>query len=115
MFKKDKPFVADDKDIRAAVYTYNIPEDLVKQIYELRTTKYSIFGERLERYSESDYEKLLYGAAIAYREQKLLGRIIPMNDDRCIKLCTFMRELGVSIEYHPKHGMTLVDTTIATD
>ena len=115
MFKKDKPFKATEADIKRAVHVYCIPEDLIEQIYKLRTTKYSIFGEKLEYYSESDYDKILYGASIAYKEQKLLGRIIPLTDDRCMRLCTFMKELGISIEYHPKHGMTVVDTTNKND
>ena len=52
---------------------------------------------------------MLMGASEMYNNQELMGRGLPMNDPRSIKVSNFLNENGISIQYHPYHGMMIVE------
>jgi hypothetical protein len=52
---------------------------------------------------------MLLGASVAYRNQELIGRKLPNNDPRVEQIIRYFNELGVSIQYHPEHGMIIVE------
>ena len=94
-----------DKDASEKIYAdalvYNLPRDLVDIIYELK---------RFKHYSDQEYEYILLGAHLAYHNQSLLGRKLPSNHPKSNEVSQALINLGVSIQYHPKHGMIIVDT-----
>jgi hypothetical protein len=94
-----------DKDASVKIYVdaiaYDLPRDLVDIIYELKQFKH---------YSEQEYAHILQGANLAYHNQSLLGRKLPLDHPKSIEVSQALINLGVSIQYHPNHGMIIVDT-----
>lgn len=98
-------------EISACVY--NLPLDLVDKIRSQKKVKYSIFGDYKHSYTNEEYNLMMLGAMIAYQSQELLGTKIPSNDSRCIEIGKMLTRLGVRIQYHPKHGMVIVEDETA--
>ena len=97
-----KQYTINENDLRISYITYNnIPNDLIDKIYE-----YS----KSNSHTKERFNDILFGANIAFENQELLGRKLPLNDDKCIKLTNYMIKLGISIQYHPNHGMIMVET-----
>lgn len=98
------------QDDRTASYTYGIPLDLVVKIRNQKKMNYSIFLRSDEvPYTKEEYHLMMFGAMIAYQSQELLGTRIPLNDPRCIEIHKLLIKLGVRIQYHPDHGMMMVE------
>ena len=52
---------------------------------------------------------MLTGASEMYKYPELMGRCLPMNDPRSIQVSNFLNENGISIQYHPQHGMMIIE------
>lgn len=97
-------------EVRIKSSVFGIPNDLVKKALELRKVKYYFGGKAKNvKYSNEEYDLILLGCALAYNSQTLLGRKIPLNHPKSIEVCRILQNIGVSIQYHPEHGMILVD------
>lgn len=92
---------------------HNLPLDLVDKIRSQKRVKYSIFGDYEHPYTNEEYNLMMLGAMITYQSQELLGTKIPSNDPRCIEIRKMLTRLGVRIQYHPKHGMVIVEDETA--
>jgi hypothetical protein len=44
-----------------------------------------------------------------FLSKNLIGRGLPKDDERSIKINKFLVEMGVSIQFHPYYGMIIVD------
>ena len=110
MFKKNKPYEATEMDIITDSKFYNIPMDIVRIIYSQNKVCHTIFGhEYSEKYTSDEYQKMLMGASIAYKNQQLMGRIIPNDNPRAMDVNRYLKMNNVAIQYHPQHGMVLCD------
>lgn len=99
LFKRN---TINENDLRISYIKYNnIPNDLIDKIYE-----YS----KNNSHTKERFNDILFGANIAFENQELLGRKLPTNNDKCIKLINYMIKLGINIQYHPDHGMIVVET-----
>lgn len=95
---------------------YRIPCDLVEIILSKRklatpTFWEFLFGaqEEMVPYSDEEYRLMLDGARESYHNQHLIGRALPPNDPRAIEIDKFLISKGVAIQFHPHHGMQIVD------
>jgi hypothetical protein len=104
-----KPFVYSPSDIKRLALIYGLPQDLVETILSKKTVKYNIFGHKIVNHTWAEYDFMLLGASVAYRNQELIGRKLPNNDPRVEQIIRYFNELGVSIQYHPEHGMIIVE------
>ena len=110
MFKKNKPFTTSENGIIVDSETYNIPMDMVRIIYSQNKVCHNIFGkEYMEKYTFDEYQNMLKGAAIAYNNQELMGRVIPNNSPKAMDICGYLSMNNVAIQYHPQHGMIICD------
>ena len=110
IFKKNKPFTTSENGIIIDSKTYNIPIDIVRKIYSQNKVCHNIFGkEYTEKYTFNEYQNMLKGAAIAYNNQELMGRIIPNDTPRAMDINRYLKLNNVAIQYHPQHGMVLCD------
>ena len=107
--KKKAPFKATQQDEIILAMTLKIPLDMVRLILSKKKTYYSLFGKSVDNYSYDEYQHMLMGASEMYNNQELMGRRLPMNDPRSIKVSNFLSENGISIQYHPHHGMMIVE------
>lgn len=94
---------------RTASYIHGIPLDLAIKIRNQKKMNYSIFGDEEVSYTKEEYNLMMLGAMIAYQSQELLGTKIASNDPRCIEIRRLLIKLGVRIQYHPDHGMIMVE------
>ena len=107
--KKKTPFKATQQDEIMLAMTLKIPLDMVRLILSKKKTYYYLFGNYVDNYSYDEYQHMLMGASEMYNNQELMGRRLPINDPRSIKVSNFLNETGVSIHYHPYHGMMIVE------
>lgn len=107
--KKNSPFAATEQDKIRLSLTFNLPYDIVKIILSKKKKYYSIFGDHEDNYSYDEYFNMLAGASEMYKNQDLMGRCLPMNDPRSIQVSNFLNENGISIQYHPHHGMMIIE------
>ena len=107
--KKKTPFKATQQDEIRFALVFNIPLDIVKLILSKKKTYYRLFGTYIDNYSYDEYRHMLMGASEMYNNQELMGRRLPINDPRSIKVSNFLNENGISIQYHPYHGMMIVE------
>lgn len=110
IFKKKKaPFTATQQDEIRLAMSFKLPLDMVRLILSKKKVHYSFFGRFIDNYSYDEYQHMLMGASEMYNNQELMGRGLPMNDPRSIKVSNFLSENGISIQYHPHHGMMIVE------
>lgn len=110
MFKKNKHYTTTEKDIITYSKFYNVPIDIVRKIYSQNKVCHDIFGkEYTEKYTFDEYQNMLKGAAIAYNNQELMGRVIPNDNPRAMDINRYLKLNNVAIQYHPQHGMILCD------
>lgn len=107
--KKNPPFTATEQDEIRLSLTFDLPLDIVKIILSKKKKYYSIFGDYVDNYSYNEYFNMLTGAGDMYKNQELMGRCLPMNDPRSIQVSNFLNENGISIQYHPHHGMVIIE------
>lgn len=107
--KKNSPFAATEQEEIRLSLTFDLPLDIVKIILSKKKKYYSIFGDYVDNYSYDEYFYMLTGASEMYKNQELMGRCLPMNDPRSIQVSNFLNENGISIQYHPQHGMVIIE------
>ena len=107
--RKKPPFKATQQDEIRLAMSLKIPLDMVRLILSKKKEYHSIFGRFIDNYSYDEYWHMLIGASEMYNNQELMGRGLPMNDPRSIKVSNFLSENGISIQYHPHHGMMIVE------
>ena len=105
LFKKEK---LPDSDVLAQIY--HIPLDLVKNILKYKKHGDNFWNNLADPTTEKDYENMLMGASITYNNQTLMGRKLPIDDERVVELCKYMASKGIAIQYHPYHGMCIIET-----
>ena len=108
-FKKlfKKKIELSDSDVLSQIY--HIPLDLVNNILKYKK-HYNFWDNLADPTTEQDYENMLMGASIAYNNQTLMGRKLPIDDERVVELCKYMTSKGIAIQYHPYHGMCIIET-----
>ena len=112
MFKKNRPYEATETDIITYSNFYNIPMDIVRIIYSKKriwVLGFPFFRSHSDYYTFDEYQNMLKGASIAYKNQELMGRIIPNDNPRAMDINRYLRLNNVAIQYHPQHGMVLCD------
>ena len=107
--KKKAPFEATQQDEIRLAMSLKLPLDMVRLILSKKKKYYSFFGNYVDNYSYDEYQHMLMGASEMYNNQELMGRGLPMNDPRSIKVSNFLNENGIYIQYHPHHGMMIVE------
>ena len=107
--KKKVPFKATQQDEIRFAFRFDIPLDIVKLILSKKKTYYGLFSNYIDNYSYDEYQHMLMGASEMYNNQELMGRCLPINDPRSIKVSNFLNENGLFIQYHPHHGMMVVE------
>lgn len=91
-----------------------LPTDLVKKIFNAKQKRYKSFiscllGQEEDVYlSKNEYLLMLQGARIAYNNQHLLGIALPQNHPLVKDVENALNNLGVYIQYHPEHGMMII-------
>lgn len=108
---RDKPYKYTEKDIIEWSILYEIPRCLVEKIVNQTRSVHRFLSKEpyYENYSLAEYVFMLKGASIAYKSQELIGRELPINHPKSIAVCKILSEMGVSIQYHPHTGITLVE------
>lgn len=108
---RDKPYKYTEKDIIESSMLYEIPICLVDKIVSQTRPVHRLFSKEpyYENYSHAEYVFMLKGASIAYKNQELIGRTLPMNHPKSIAVSKMLSEIGVSIQYHPHTGMMIVE------
>ena len=108
--KNNKPYKASKEDIIRDSTVYSIPMDMVELIYSQEKVCHPFFGASYtDKFSYNEYQKMLMGASLAYRNQNLMGRIIPINSPKAMDIIRYLSLNNVAIQYHPQHGMILCD------
>ena len=99
-----------EEQILSAEFVFGIPRCLAEKILSLTRVKHYFGGrEKRVRYSDDEYNLMLIGASLAYNSQTLMGTKLPTNHPKAIEVTKYLMHLGVSIQYHPDHGMIIVD------
>lgn len=114
MKHNNKPFTPNAVDIQRAALVNDLPNDLVDKIYSMKKVKYGFFRDKEINYTYDEYNLMLLGALIAKQSDVLLGRKLPLDDPRVVEIDKHLIELGISIQYHPHHGMVIVENSYET-
>ena len=98
----------------------SLPQQLVSEIYSQKRTIYpfSFFSNPKpfqENYKQEEYELMIKGAYLANQKPHYLGKALPNNHPKSKEIQELLVKLGVSIQYHPKYGMIIVDETFSLD
>ena len=98
----------------------SLPQQLVSEIYSQKRTVYpfSFFSNPKpfqENYKQEEYALMIKGAYLANQKPHYLGKALPNNHPKSKELQEMLVKLGVSIQYHPKYGMIILDETIKND
>ena len=104
--KKHKPL-----DEHVCTHVYDIPLDLTVKILQYKKHGDNFWDNMADPMTDEDYHNMLLGASIAYHNQNIMGKALPNNDVRAVELCRYMLSQGLAIQYHPEHGMQIVDIT----
>lgn len=97
-------------DNTVLAHIYHIPLDLVNNVLAYKKHGNNFWDNLADPTTEQDYEYMLKGASIAYNNQILMGRKLPIDDERVVELCKYMTSKGIAIQYHPYHGMCIIET-----
>ena len=87
---------------------YDIPFDLVEKILSFKKHGENVWDNIADPTTVEEYKWMLLGASIAYKNQHLLGRMLPPNDERVIELSKYLISRGLAIQFHPLHGMQII-------
>jgi hypothetical protein len=105
----------DDQQITTLAMIYKLPLKLVSKIYSQKKTVHpvSLFGRNPKpvqvNYSQEEYKLMLKGANLAIENPQYLGRALPNDHPKSKEIQEMLVKLGVSIQYHPMHGMVIID------
>ena len=89
---------------------YDIPFDLVEKILSFKKHGENFWDNMADPTTIEDYKLMLLGASIAYKNQHLIGRMLPPNDERVVELSKYLLSRGLAIQFHPQHGMQIIQT-----
>ena len=108
---KNRPYIATEEIIMRDSIVYDLPFDLVEEIYSFkRVWKGGFFLPNYvkDNHTYNEYQAMLKALAYLFSHRELLGTKLPQNHPLSIEICKFLIQKGVSIQYHPKHGMVIV-------
>lgn len=117
MKKKNKPYIPTEEDIITDCVTYNLPRAAVEEIYSLKRDWDIGFIKSYyirDYHTYDEYHLMLKAVSDIFLTKNLIGRGLPEDDERSIKINKFLTELGVSIQFHPYYGMIIVDENYDT-
>ena len=102
--------------ISVSAMVHNLPFQLVSEIYSQKKTVYPVSLFRNMKpyqvnYTQEEYELMIKGAYLANQKPQYLGRVLPNDHPKSKEIQEMLLKLGVSIQYHPKYGMIIVDET----
>lgn len=106
--------------ISVSAMVNNLPQQLVSEIYSQKRTVYPVsFFRKSEPYqvdyTQEEYDLMIKGAYLANQKPHYLGKALPNNHPKSKEIQELLVKLGVSIQYHPKYGMIIVDETFSLD
>lgn len=106
-----------DTQITVSAMVHNLPHQLVSEIYSQKRTVYPVsFFRKSEPYqidyTQEEYELMIKGAYLANQKPHYLGNALPNNHPKSKEIQEMLVKLRVSIQYHPKYGMVILDETI---
>ena len=115
MEQKNKPYIPTEENIIADCILYNLPRAVIEEIYSLKRD-WNI-GFIMPRYirdyhTYDEYHLMFKAVSVVFLSKNLIGRGLPENDARSIKINQFLSEIGVSIQFHPHYGMIIVDNKV---
>jgi hypothetical protein len=105
-----------ENKISVSAMVNNLPQQLVSEIYSQKRTVYpvSLFSNPKPyqvNYEQKEYELMIKGAYLANQKPHYLGKALPNDHPKSKEIQEMLVKLGVSIQYHPKYGMIIVDET----
>lgn len=106
--------------ISVSAMVNNLPQQLVSEIYSQKRTVYPVsFFRKSEPYqvdyTQEEYDLMIKGAYLANQKPHYLGKALSNNHPKSKEIQELLVKLGVSIQYHPKYGMIIVDETFSLD
>ena len=112
--------MTEEDKISVSAMVNNLPQQLVSEIYSQKRTVYlfSFFSNPKpvqENYKQEEYALMIKGAYLANQKPHYLGRVLPNDHPKSKEIQEMLVKLGVSIQYHPKYGMIILDETIKND
>lgn len=108
--------MSQEDKINISAMVNSLPYQLVSEIYSQKRTvhPFSLFRNPKpyqENYKQEEYDLMIKGAYLASQNPHYLGKALPNNHPKCKELEEILVKLGISIQYHPKYGMIIVDET----
>ena len=108
--------MTEENKISISAMVNSLPQQLVSEIYSQKRTVYpfSFFSNPKpvqENYKQEEYALMIKGAYLANQKPHYLGNALPNNHPKSKEIQEMLVKLGVSIQYHPKYGMVILDET----
>lgn len=108
--------MTEENKISISAMVNSLPQQLVSEIYSQKRTVYpfSFFSNPKpvqENYKQEEYALMIKGAYLANQKPHYLGNALPNNHPKSREIQEMLVKLGVSIQYHPKYGMVILDET----
>lgn len=105
-----------ENKISVSAMVNSLPYQLVSEIYSQKKTVYPVSLFRNPKpyqvnYTQEEYELMIKGAYLANQKPHYIGNALPNNHPKSKEIQEMLVKLGVSIQYHPKYGMIIVDET----
>ena len=102
--------------ISVSAMVNSLPYQLVSEIYSQKKTVHPVSFFRNPKpiqvnYTQEEYELMIKGAYLANQKPHYLGKALPNNHPKSKEIQELLVKLGISIQYHPKYGMIIVDET----
>lgn len=116
--QKNKPYIPTEEDIITDCVTYNLPRAVVEEIYSLKRDWDIGFIKSYyirDYHTYDEYHLMFKAVSDIFLSKNLIGRSLPKDDERSIKINNFLAEMGVSIQFHPYYGMIIVDENYDTE
>ena len=112
--------MTEENKISISAMVNSLPQQLVSEIYSQKRTVYpfSFFSNPKpvqENYKQEEYALMIKGAYLANQKPHYLSRVLPNDHPKSKEIQEMLVKLGVSIQYHPKYGMIILDETIKND
>lgn len=105
-----------ENKISVSAMVNSLPYQLVSEIYSQKKTVYPVSLFRNPKpyqvnYTQEEYELMIKGAYLANQKPHYIGNALPNNHPKSKEIQEMLVKLVVSIQYHPKYGMIIVDET----
>lgn len=115
---KKKPYIPTEEDIIANCIVYNLPRAVVEEIYSLKRDwdiGFIISHYIRDYHTYDEYHLMLKAVSKIFLTKNLIGKGLPKDDERSIKINKFLADMGVSIQFHPHYGMIIADEIYDTE